>query len=363
MKIIRESSEPTGPTVVTVGVFDGVHIGHLDVLQNVRRIASKRGAASCVVTFDVHPAEILRPGNAPKLLTTLEQKLELIEKQGIDYTYVLRFDELCAEMLPEDFIKQLLVDALHAEAVVVGEDFRFGKGRAGNVADLQRLGLMHGFDVTPLKLVSHASSGVVGGVVRELASGVGVPASDARELVSLPVSSTSIRRFLANGDVAKAAAMLGRLYEVRGTVVEGDKRGALTGFRTANVPVPKIMAWPVEGVYAGYCRFPTTDYRFPATATKDTEDTAMKACAINIGRRPTFYEYTEQLLMEVHILDFDGELCGCDGELYGCEIKVEFIDFLRGEQKFQGIEELRQQLKIDVAKAQEICSFTERVRT
>ena len=325
MKIIRESREITEPTAVTVGVFDGVHVGHLDVLQNVRRLASKRGVASCVVTFDVHPAEILRPENAPKLLTTLEQKLELIEKQGIDYTYVLQFDEICAEMLPEDFVKQLIIDALHAEAVVVGEDFRFGKGRAGNVAYLQRLGLMHGFDVTPLKLISHTS-------------GVRDPASGVRD----PVSSTLIRRFLASGDVAKAAALLGRLYEVRGTVVEGDKRGALTGFRTANVPVPKSMAWPVEGVYAGYCRLPATD-RLPSAT-----DTAMKFCAINIGRRPTFYEYAEHPLMEVHILDFDGELCGC-------EIKVEFVDFLRGERKFQGIDELRQQLKIDVAKAQEIC--------
>ena len=302
---LRDRLPATVSAAVTIGVFDGVHLGHSAVLSNVRETAERLGVASAVVTFDTHPAYVVRPENAPKLLTTLDQKLELLEAQGLDYCYVINFDEARAGTRPEEFVEQVFLDALHARAVVVGEDFHFGKGRTGNVAELQRLGVEWGFEVVPLELIRHRR--------------------EARE----PVSSTAIRRVLAGGDVARAAAMLGRSFEVRGFVVEGDRRGHLVGFPTANVPVPKRMAWPADAVYAGWCTLP---------------DGSRRGCAINIGRRPTFYEHAQQSLLEVHVIDFDGDL-------YGCEMRVEFVDFLRSERKFEGIEQLSAQLAIDVADA------------
>jgi len=299
----RDQLPKTVSAAAAVGVFDGVHLGHQEVLQQVRSTAERLGLASAVVTFDTHPAHVVRPQNAPKLLTTLDQKLELLDKQGLDYAYVIEFDEVRASTRPEEFVEQVFVDALHARAVVVGKDFHFGKGRTGNVAELQRLGRDWGFEVLPLELIRHH-----------------------REALE-PVSSTAVRRTLAGGDVAGAADMLGRCYEVRGTVVEGDKRGATVGFPTANVPVPKSMAWPADAVYAGWATLP---------------DGRKNACAINIGRRPTFYEHAQQSLLEAHLLDFSGDL-------YGCEMRVEFVDFLRSERKFEGIEQLSAQLAVDIA--------------
>lgn len=288
-----------------IGVFDGVHLGHRAVLRALRESAERLNVASAVVTFDTHPAYVVRPENAPKLLTTLEQKLELLEAAGPDYVYVIEFDEVTAGTRPEEFVEQVFLDALHARAVVVGEDFHFGKGRTGNVAELQRLGREWDFEVLPLSLIRHSS--------------------EARE----PVSSTAIRRALAGGDVARAAAMLGRFYEVRGRVVPGDRRGVTIGFPTANIPVPKSMAWPADAVYVGRCTLP---------------DGERHGCAINIGRRPTFYEHAQQSLLEAHLIDFDGDL-------YGCEMRVEFVDFLRSERKFEGIDQLSEQLAVDVADA------------
>ncbi|MCY4293509.1 MAG: bifunctional riboflavin kinase/FAD synthetase [Acidimicrobiaceae bacterium] len=301
----RDQLPPGVSAAAAIGVFDGVHLGHQEVLKQVRDTAERLGAASAVVTFDTHPAHVVRPQNAPKLLTTLEQKLELLEAQRLDYVYVIEFDEVRAGTRPEEFVEQVFLDALHARAVVVGEDFHFGKGRAGNVAELQRLGSEWGFEVVPLELIRHR-----------------------REALE-PVSSTAVRRALAGGDVAGAAEMLGRCYEVRGTVVEGDKRGTAVGFPTANVPVPKAMAWPADAVYAGWCMLP---------------DGRRNACAINIGRRPTFYEHAQQSLLEAHLLDFSDDL-------YGCEMRVEFVDFLRSERKFEGIEQLSAQLAVDVENA------------
>ena len=289
-------------TAIAIGVFDGVHLGHQQVLKQVRATAERFGVASAVVTFDVHPAYVVRPENAPKLLTTLDQKLELLNAEGLDYACIVRFDQVLADTRPEVFVDRVLADALHARVVVVGEDFHFGKGRSGNVAELQRLGRDRGFDVMSLELIRHHRG--------------------ARE----PVSSTTVRRALAGGDVARAAALLGRPYEVRGVVVAGDGRGGTIGFPTANVPLPKLMAWPADGVYAGSCVLP---------------DDSRYDCAVNIGRRPTFYEHAQQSLLEVHLIGFLGDLCGC-------ELRVEFVDFLRSERKFEGIQQLRSQLLLDV---------------
>ena len=292
----------------TIGVFDGVHVGHQEVFRAVREVADRLGVASAVVTFDTHPAHIVRPESAPRLLTTLEQKLELIEAQGLDYAYVIHFDEERAGTHPDVFVEQVFIDALHAKAIVVGEDFHFGQGRSGNVQALREIGEEWDFEVHALELIRHSD--------------------EARE----PVSSTKIRRALAGGDVDRAAAMLGRPYEVRGTVIEGDKRGRQIGFPTANIPVSKTMAWPADAVYAGWTIL-ADGTRHPA--------------AINIGRRPTFYEQAEQSLLEVHVIDYDGDL-------YGTEMIVQFEAFLRSERRFEGIEQLQEQLKDDIDDARSI---------
>jgi len=289
----------------TIGVFDGVHIGHQEVFGQVRQAAEHLGVSSAVVTFDGHPAHVVRPESAPKLLTTLDQKLELIAAQGVDYSYVVHFDEERAVTHPEVFVREVFIDALHARAVVVGEDFHFGKGRSGNVAGLREMGEEWDFEVRALELIRHRD--------------------DARE----PVSSTKIRRALAGGDVALAAELLGRPYAVRGVVERGDQRGIGIGFPTANLPVPKVMAWPADAVYAGWC---------------DRVDGERHPCAINIGRRPTFYEHTEQSLLEAHLIGFDGDL-------YGEQIDVSFVGFLRSERKFDGVDQLVAQLEDDIADA------------
>ena len=311
MKILHDKDDqlPAAISVVsTIGVFDGVHVGHQEVFRMVRVVADRLDVASAVVTFDNHPAHVVRPRSAPRLLTTLEQKLELIDAQGIDYAYVVHFDAERAGTHPDVFVEQVFVDALHAKAIVVGEDFHFGRGRSGNVDALRRIGEKWGFEVHALELIQHSD--------------------EARE----PVSSTKIRRALAGGDVARAALMLGRPYEVRGTVQEGDRRGQLIGFPTANIPVTKMMAWPADAVYAGWCDLP---------------DGSRHPCAINIGRRPTFYEHAEQSLLEAHLIDFDGDL-------YGVQVAVSFVAFLRSERKFEGIDQLAIQLKKDVDEARKL---------
>jgi riboflavin kinase/FMN adenylyltransferase len=311
MQILRDLVDRLDPslhTAVTIGVFDGVHLGHQHVLAVLRREADARGVASAVATFDTHPALVLRPENAPKQLTTLEQKLELLEANGVDIVYLVHFDEARSRTEPETFVEQVFVDALRAKAVVVGEDFHFGRGRQGNVDRLREMGEAFGFDVRGLELIQHAP--------------------DAPE----PVSSTAIRRALSGGDVAAAAAMLGRPYEVRGVVQHGDERGRTIGFPTANIPVSKQMAWPSDGVYAGWYTRP---------------DGAVHPCALNIGRRPTFYEHAQQSLLEAHLLDFEGDL-------YGEEARVSFVEFLRSEHRFDGIDALAAQLKKDVEHARQI---------
>jgi len=305
MELLRDRLDqlPSGVSVAsTTGVFDGVHLGHQEVFRQVRSTADRLGIKTAVVTFDGHPAHVVRPESAPLLLTSLDQKLELLEEQGLDYAYVVSFDEARAATPPDVFMQEVFVDALHARAIVVGEDFHFGVGRSGNVDGLTMFGESAGFEVHALELIRHSD--------------------EARE----PVSSTKIRRALAGGDVRRAAEMLGRPYEVRGVVTAGDRRGTQIGFPTANIPVPNMMAWPADAVYGGWCR---------------RENGDVYPCAINIGRRPTFYEHAEQSLLEVHVIDFDGDL-------YGEQVDVSFVEFLRSERKFNGIDQLIDQLKADV---------------
>jgi riboflavin kinase/FMN adenylyltransferase len=289
---------PPGGTVVTIGVYDGVHIGHRALIGRVQAMAGELGAASAVVTFDRHPAAVVRPASAPKVLTDLEQRLELLESTGVDYTLVLTFDEARASESAEDFVREILVGCLHARAVVVGHDFHFGRDRGGNVPLLQRMGAELGFDVLGIMLVGD----------------------------DVPVSSTRVRELIAAGNVEEAAELLGRPHEVRGVVDHGDERGRELGFPTANVAVPSDVLLPADGIYAGWYERPNHDVH-PA--------------AISVGRRPTFYPDADKSLLEAYLLDFDGDL-------YGEDAKVRFVSRLRDEAKFDSVDALVDQMSKDI---------------
>lgn len=300
--------------VVTIGVYDGVHLGHHAVLRLVRELADARGLGAVCVTFDRHPAEVVRPESAPKLLTTPEQKLELLAATGyLDLAFVLTFDQARSQEPADDFVREVLADAAHARLVVVGADFHFGKGRGGDVALLQRMGAELGFEVLGVGLEAAPGGTAQGGVI---------------------YSSTAIRELLAAGDVAAAAELLGRPHEVRGVVVEGDRRGRELGYPTANVAVPNRCCLPADGIYAG---------SFVGA------DGVERMTAISLGRRPTFYESAESSLLEAHVLDFDDDL-------YGDAAKVRFVQHLRGEQRFDSIDELIAQIARDVDAAREVLS-------
>jgi riboflavin kinase/FMN adenylyltransferase len=272
------------------------------VVAQVRRLAAALDARSVVVTFDRHPASVVRPESAPRLLTDLPTRLELLAETGLDATVVLAVDQARADESAHNFVEEVLVNGLATKAVVVGDDFHFGRHREGNVAMLRELGREMDFEVEPVSLVERPDG------------------------VDEPVSSTAIRRALAGGEVDVAARLLGHLYEARGRVVTGDKRGRLLGFPTANVEVPNAMCHPADGVYAGWYLRP---------------DGSIHACAINLGRRPTFYEHADHSLLEAHLLDFNDDL-------YGEPARVRFQAFLRSERKFEGIDALVAQLKHDV---------------
>lgn len=306
MKIIGDSDDlKIDASVLTTGAFDGVHLGHQTVINEVKRRAAERGVESVVVTFDVHPAVVVRPDSAPKILTRLPRKLELLESLGIDVVYVIEFDEARASTSAEDFVRDVFVDRLNAKEILVGSDFNFGKGREGTVEFLETQGRHFGFDVEGLELIRATD--------------------DATE----PVSSTAVRRALIGGEVETAAEMLGRPFEIHGTVTPGDQRGRTIGFPTANVVLPNDMARPANGVYA--CRY-------------TTPGGDIHRAAVNVGVRPTFYESAEAAVLEAHLLDFDGDL-------YDQVARVQFIQFLRSERRFNGIDELKTQLDIDIVDA------------
>jgi riboflavin kinase/FMN adenylyltransferase len=292
---------PEGGSAVTIGAYDGVHLGHRHLLSELRRTADERGLASVVVTFDRHPATVVRPSSAPPLLTDLEQKLELLSSTGVDRTVVVRFDEARAGESAEDFVLEVLVGALAARLVVVGEDFHFGHGRRGTVDLLRAMGTRHGFDVTGLALDTDPAG--------------------------LAVSSTRVRELLAAGDVAGAADLLGRPHQLRGVVVHGEGRGGPElGFPTANVAVPGGMAMPGEGIYACWYERP---------------DASVHRAAVSFGRRPTFHDGTGAPELEAFLLDFDGDL-------YGETARVSFVARLREDRRFGSLEALVEQMHRDV---------------
>jgi riboflavin kinase/FMN adenylyltransferase len=295
-----------GRTVVTIGNFDGVHHGHQTVITRAREVAADLGADQIVaVTFDPHPMAVLRPEHAPSSLTSIETRAVLLSAAGVDAVLVMPFDREIASWTPEEFIDRILVETLHAAAVVVGASFRFGNRAAGDVNTLREAGRTRDFVVEGIAL-------------------------DGGPQVW---SSTYVRTCLATGDVAGAAEALGRPFTVRGVVVKGDKRGRDLGFPTANVPTSAMAASPADGVYAGWIRRCDTGATYPA--------------AISIGTNPTF-DGDRERRVESYVLDRD------DLELYGVEVEVTFVERLRGMVRFESIEGLIDTIREDVERARTI---------
>ena len=302
---LDEVPDDVGPTVVVVGNFDGVHLGHRHVLARAREIADQRSLLVVAVTFDPHPMAVLRPEHAPTTLTSLDVRAELLSDAGADAALALPFDLEVANWSPEEFVERVLVDGLHAAAVVVGANFRFGHRAAGDVATLRETGERHGFTAE------------------------GIPLDGGPQVWS----STYVRMSVAAGDVAGAAEALGRPYAVRGVVVQGDQRGRELGFPTANVPTDTMTAAPPDGVYAGWLRRLDTGERLPA--------------AISVGTNPTFAGDRPRRV-ESYVLD------RTDLELYGVEVEVSFVERLRGMVAFEGVEKLIEQMTDDVERAREL---------
>jgi riboflavin kinase/FMN adenylyltransferase len=294
-----------GRTVVVIGNFDGVHLGHQHVLGRAAEVAEERDLSLVAVTFDPHPMAVLRPEHAPVQLTTIEVRAELLTAAGADHVLAVPFDRDMAGWSPEHFVQRVLVDALHAAAVVVGANFRFGSRASGDVATLRAEGETSGFDVVGLAL-------------------------DGGPMVW---SSTYVRQCLTAGDVAGAAEALGRPYAVRGVVVRGDQRGRELGFPTANVPTDGLTAAPADGVYAGWLRRLDTGEVYPA--------------AISVGTNPTF-DGVRDRRVESYVLD------RTDLDLYGVEVEVSFVERLRGMVAFESVEKLVTQMDADVDRAREI---------
>lgn len=295
-------SEPK-PTVVTVGMFDGVHRGHALVFERVCKEATAIDARAAVVTFDPHPLEVLAPDKAPCVLATLDQRLKLFGAAGLDITLVLPFDRELASLSPAEFTEVMLVQDLHVRKILVGEDFRFGHGRAGDVDTLQELGKKFGFE----------------------AESIGLLGEDSKR-----ISSTDIRRLIADGDVSSAAALLGHPFRLAGTVVAGQGLGhELHGLRTANLEPHPRACLPGLGVYAG--RWVWNKESRPGV--------------INVGRlRGPRLEPTARAVVEIHVFDFDQNILGERGE-------IEFNAFLRPEISFDSREELVAQIRADAEQA------------
>jgi riboflavin kinase/FMN adenylyltransferase len=297
--------------VTTIGVFDGVHRGHQQIIARARQLAAERGLPAVLLTFTPHPSEVVRPGSHPPQLTTNTRKAELAAELGIDVVVFLPFTLEFSKLTPEEFIHQAVVAELHADAVVVGENFRFGHKAAGDVAMLAELGSRWGFD----------------------AQGVPLLAEGGR-----PISSTYIRSCVEAGDMDAAAHALGRPHRLDGVVVRGDQRGRGLGFPTANVRTASFAAVPADGIYAG--RVVRIDEWGNTLASLPT-----LPAAISVGTNPTFDGRHRSV--EAYVLDFDGDL-------YGQNLGVEFAHRLRGMVRFDSVEDLITQMTDDVARTRQL---------
>jgi riboflavin kinase/FMN adenylyltransferase len=296
-----------GRSVVTIGSFDGVHRGHQLIIGRAVERARELGVSSCVVTFDPHPSEVVRPGSHPPLLAPHHRRAELMGELGVDAVLVLPFTAAFSQLSPEDFVRQVLVETLHAAVVVEGPNFRFGHRASGNVQLLAELGGRYGFETDLLDLTVTGSLGE-----------------------SMPFSSTLTRRLVAEGDVSGAAEVLGRPHRVEGTVVRGAQRGRELGYPTANVETLPHTAIPADGVYAGWL----------------TADGERMPAAISVGTNPTF-DGTARTV-EAYAIDRIGL------DLYGLHVSVDFLAYLRGMEKFDTIDALLDRMATDVKQAREL---------
>jgi riboflavin kinase/FMN adenylyltransferase len=317
-----EVPDDFGPSVVTIGNFDGVHRGHQEVLAHLLSTATQRGNRSVVVTFDPHPAQVHRPESAPELLMGLQDKLDALAATGVDAVLVMKYNLDLAGMTPEEFARGILVDGLHAAHVVVGHDLRFGAGNSGDVVTMQELGKVLGFDVTVVNEYG------AGGAPLEGGNGSWHDGDSGRRC-----SSTWVREALAEGDVATATAVLGRPHRMRGEVVHGAARGRALGFPTANLAHDATGYVPADGIYAGWL-VDAAGTRWPA--------------AISVGSNPTFDGVSRQV--EAHVIDRPEEAVEAF-DLYGQTVVVEFIARLRGMVAYRGPEALVEQMRLDVIQA------------
>lgn len=292
-------------SIITIGLFDGVHIGHTKIIGDIVAEARNAHAESVVVTFDRHPYQTVRPGSHPKLITTLEERVRLIEKLGVDRIVVLEFTDELADMGPQEFLDTVIAP-LRCRKVVVGADFRFGRGRTGDIGTLAEYGAKHGFEVKaePLRMVGNVKAG-----------------------------SSEIRRLLSDGDISAASRMLGRNPSYAGEVVHGDGRGTKIGFPTANLAIDPDLCLPRTGVYAGACEIDGDRY----------------VAVVNIGHAPTFGAREEPLL-EMHVLEFSGPL-------YGRTVTVGLYGRLRDEALFEDTSALVKQVEKDAQRAADMVRF------
>lgn len=292
---------PGRPAAVTVGVFDGVHRGHRHLVAALLEEARRGSLATVAITFNPHPRTVLRPGAAITYLTSLEERVELLQSLGLDAVGVLAFTSELAHLEPREFLG-LLMDELDMRLLLVGPDFAFGRNRAGTLEVTREIGEKLGFRVEVASMLDEGGE---------------------------KVGSTAVRQALSRGDVSQVARLLGRPFSLRGPVIEGDKRGRDLGFPTANIAIGLDHALPAYGIYVSraYVR-----------------ETAYEACT-SIGVRPTF-EADERPTVEAFILDFDGDV-------YGEELRIDLLERLRGEERFEGADELVAEMQKDVEKTRE----------
>ena len=302
---ISELSKLRGPLFLAIGVFDGVHLGHQAVISTSAQHARAANGTAVVVTFDPHPEKVLRPKTAPHLLTATPHKIALIRDLGMAHLLIITFDKQFAATEPEEFVHELVEHSKSLREICVGHEWSFGKNRRGNLKLLNQFGARFDFGV------------------------VGIPPVTVNgELVS----STTIRKAVETGDLAKAAQMLGREYTVLGTVVSGDNRGKKIGFPTANLSAHNEQ-FPPNGVYFAEAKLEGVIY--PGV--------------VNLGYRPTVDTRKSERILEIHLFDFDHDI-------YGKDLEVRFIRYLRPEKKFESVEALARQIEADVKQARELCA-------
>jgi riboflavin kinase / FMN adenylyltransferase len=303
LRSISELAHLPGPIFLAIGVFDGVHLGHQSVISTSTSHARSADGTPVVITFDPHPLKVLRPHNAPHLLTATQHKIGLIRDLGVEHLLVITFDKNFAATSPETFIEQLVMHSNPLGEICIGHEWSFGKDRRGNLDLLKKLGAQFNFNVVAIPPVK------MDGAV---------------------VSSTAIRQAVEKGDLATAAAMLGRDYTILGTVVPGGKIGKKLGYPTANLSAHSEQ-FPPNGVYFA----------------EATLDGVVYPGVVNLGYRPTVSSGKSERILEIHLLDFDREI-------YGKDLEVRFVRYLRPEKKFENVDALVRQIEFDVRRAREL---------